>query len=346
MSSTLWTWLSAGNLKIGFEIWLDPLSVFMMLVVSGRRLPDPRLRDRLHEGRRRGAALPRVQGAVRLLDAPARHGGQPAAPARGLGDGRARVVPADQLLAPAGERGRGREEGVHRQRVRRRDVRAGPVSDRPAGGYARLRHRLLAGAARDRPGQHRCRADRARPAGRRGREVRSGALAHVAARCHGGPDSGLGPDPRRDDGDGGRLPDRPHERVLRAGADRPAHGRRARRGDDRPGRPDRARPDRHQARDRLLDDEPDRLHVRRRRPRRVRPRHVPSDDARLLQGAALPRRRHRHSRAHRRAGHPQDGRDRAGAARGRIATSSSARSRSLRSRRSRGSSRRTRFSRA
>jgi NADH-quinone oxidoreductase subunit L len=34
-SSTLWTWLSAGNLRVGFEIVIDPLSVFMMLVVSG-----------------------------------------------------------------------------------------------------------------------------------------------------------------------------------------------------------------------------------------------------------------------------------------------------------------------
>jgi NADH-quinone oxidoreductase subunit L len=34
-SSTLWTWLSAGDLKIGAEIQIDPLSVFMMLIVSG-----------------------------------------------------------------------------------------------------------------------------------------------------------------------------------------------------------------------------------------------------------------------------------------------------------------------
>jgi NADH-quinone oxidoreductase subunit L len=33
--STLWTWLSAGNLKFGAQILVDPLSVFMMLVVSG-----------------------------------------------------------------------------------------------------------------------------------------------------------------------------------------------------------------------------------------------------------------------------------------------------------------------
>jgi NADH-quinone oxidoreductase subunit L len=33
--STLWTWLSAGDFKVGAEILVDPLSVFMMLVVSG-----------------------------------------------------------------------------------------------------------------------------------------------------------------------------------------------------------------------------------------------------------------------------------------------------------------------
>ena len=34
-SSTLWTWLSAGHLNVGAQIRVDPLSVFMMLVVSG-----------------------------------------------------------------------------------------------------------------------------------------------------------------------------------------------------------------------------------------------------------------------------------------------------------------------
>jgi len=33
--STLWTWLSAGDLRFGVQILVDPLSVFMMLVVSG-----------------------------------------------------------------------------------------------------------------------------------------------------------------------------------------------------------------------------------------------------------------------------------------------------------------------
>jgi NADH-quinone oxidoreductase subunit L len=33
--STLWTWLSAGDLRVGMQIAVDPLSVFMTLVVSG-----------------------------------------------------------------------------------------------------------------------------------------------------------------------------------------------------------------------------------------------------------------------------------------------------------------------
>ncbi|HLM33311.1 MAG TPA: proton-conducting transporter membrane subunit, partial [Gaiellaceae bacterium] len=33
--STLWTWLSAGDFRVGLDIVVDPLSVFMMLVVSG-----------------------------------------------------------------------------------------------------------------------------------------------------------------------------------------------------------------------------------------------------------------------------------------------------------------------
>ena len=99
---------------------------------------------------------------------------------------------------------------------------------------------------------------------------------------------------------------------------------------------DRARPDGHQARDRVLDDEPDRLHVRRRRARGVRRRDVPPDDARLLQGAALHGGRPRHPRAHRRAGHPHAWAASRASCRGRTAPSSSARSRWRRSRRSPG----------
>ena len=75
--------------------------------------------------------------------------------------------------------------------------------------------------------------------------------------------------------------------------------------------PDRARADGHQARDRVLDDVADRLHVPRRRHRRVRDGDVPPPDARVLQGAALPRRRDPHPRARGRAGPAADGRPQA-----------------------------------
>src|SRR6202795_3228418 len=33
--STAWPWITAGSYQSGFEILIDPLSVFMMLIVSG-----------------------------------------------------------------------------------------------------------------------------------------------------------------------------------------------------------------------------------------------------------------------------------------------------------------------
>ena len=48
------------------------------------------------------------------------------------------------------------------------------------------------------------------------RQVRAGAAAELAARRDGGPDPGVGADPRGDDGDGRRLPGRPVELRLRA----------------------------------------------------------------------------------------------------------------------------------
>src|SRR5262245_54809447 len=35
IQSTAWTWISAGSYRSGFEVLVDPLSVFMMLIVSG-----------------------------------------------------------------------------------------------------------------------------------------------------------------------------------------------------------------------------------------------------------------------------------------------------------------------
>ncbi len=128
--------------------------------------------------------------------------------------------------------------------------------------------------------------DRAVPSARRVQQVRSGAAAGLVAGRDGRPDPGLGPDPRRDDGDRRCLPDRPV---------RPDLQREPRRADVR--RLDRCvhagsrvhhrlREGRHQAHPRVLDGVPDRVHVPRGRPgrRRVRAGPDPPARARLLQG--------------------------------------------------------------
>ena len=72
-----------------------------------------------------------------------------------------------------------------------------------------------------------------------------------------------------------------------------ADRRRHRRADGAHGRHDRPRAERHQARARLFDRVAARLHVPGDGRRRVRGRHLPPLHARVLQGAAVPRRRAR-----------------------------------------------------
>ena len=79
-------------------------------------------------------------------------------------------------------------------------------------------------------------------AARRLRQVGAAAAPHLAAGRDGGPDPGLGPDPRGDDGDRRRLPDRPHPRPLRPRPDRRRHRRLHRPGDAAGRRHDRDRP--------------------------------------------------------------------------------------------------------
>ena len=61
-------------------------------------------------------------------------------------------------------------------------------------------------------------AGRGRAVPRRDGQERPVPVPHLAARRHGGPDPGLGADPRRDDGRGGRLPDGAHLAPARAHA--------------------------------------------------------------------------------------------------------------------------------
>ncbi len=85
-------------------------------------------------------------------------------------------------------------------------------------------------------------------------------------------------------------------------------GRRDRHLHRHPGGLDRDDPDRHQARPRLLDAQPARLHVRRARGRGLDGGDLPPDDPRLLQGPPLPRLGLGHPRRPRGTGHAPDGR--------------------------------------
>ena len=150
---------------------------------------------------------------------------------------------------------------------------------------------------------------RARPARRRGREVGPAPAPDVAPGRDGRPDAGQRAHPRRDDGDGGRLPDRPHARR--------SSSRRRRCSSSRAGlgavtlvmaglialvQTDIKRVIAYSTMSQIgymflgvglgayANGD------------------VPPDDARLLQGAALPRGRARDPRARGRAGHAADGR--------------------------------------
>ncbi len=146
------------------------------------------------------------------------------------------------------------------------------------------------------------------PVHRRDGQERAVSAPRLAARLDGGPDPDLGADPRRDDGHRRHLHGRAHVAAVRAvrhGAELRARDRRDHRAvHGLPGHD----PERHQARRRLLDAEPARLHDGRAGRIGLLGGGVPPDDARVLQGAAVPGRRlgdHRHAP---RPGHPQHGR--------------------------------------
>src|SRR6476659_4814600 len=252
---------------------------------------DPPLLVRLHAVRRGLPPLLQLSQLLRLLDAAAGSGRQLRPADRRLGLRRLRLLRADQLLVPASDGTQGGNEGLRDQRRRRHRPRPRRLPDLPRAGDLRLQRRLRPGTAHLRP--RRVDGDRDLPAAarRRLRQVGADPLPHLAAGRDGGPDPGLLADPRGDDGDRRRLPDRPHPRPLLPRPDRRRHCRLRRPGDAADRRHDRDRADRPQARNRLLDDEPDRLHDHGGLDRRLRAGPFPPDDPRLLQGAALHDRR-------------------------------------------------------
>jgi NADH-quinone oxidoreductase subunit L len=120
------------------------------------------------------------------------------------------------------------------------------------------------------------------------RQVGAASAVRLAARRHGGPDAGLGADPRATMVTSGvyllvRL-----ARSARSGlGERP--DRLGRRRGDSAVRRGRGHPERHQEGARVLDGVAARLPVPRRRNGQLRRRDLPHGHARLLQGAAVPR---------------------------------------------------------
>ena len=99
--STGWHWLSGGGFQRRREHPRRPALGRDAARRHRRGLPDPRVLDRLHARRPRGAALLRVPQSLRVLDAAARAGRELRVPARRLGPRRPLVLPADRLLVAA-----------------------------------------------------------------------------------------------------------------------------------------------------------------------------------------------------------------------------------------------------
>jgi hypothetical protein len=169
-------------------------------------------------------------------------------------------------------------------------------------GSHRVRHHLRAAPEQarqdhDLPELGSGRDDRHLPAAVHGGDGQVGAVpaAHLAAGRHGRPDAGVRAHPRRHHGHGRRVPGGAHVAVDRAVDDRTCGGDGNRRHHGHLRRNRRPRAERHQARHRLFDLFAAWLHVRRAWGRGLWYRHLPPVHPRLLQGAAVPRRRARSS---------------------------------------------------
>ena len=205
------------------QILVDPVSLTMMLIITGVGGLIVWYSMGYMKGEDEERRYFAYMALVRVLDAHARDGRQPAAAARRLGARRARLLPPDRLLPRPARGGGCGQEGIHHECDRRRRDGAGFLpadrEDRLAGLLDDVRRRLGRSALVEH-GEPR----RARTARRRDREVGPAPAPHLAARRDGRADAGLGPHPRRDDGDGRRLPDRADPPDLRGRARRPAPG--------------------------------------------------------------------------------------------------------------------------
>ena len=260
------------------------------------------LHDRLHGGRRWLPAFLQLYRAVHLLHADAGDEQQLPAAVLRLGSGGSGVLSADRFLVQAADRDFRQHEGVFGQPRRRlrfpaRHRRRAAVVRRFAGLQRRVCPCAGPGIRHGRANRRTdcrtslaCRQHRLHlPVHRRHGQVCAGSPACVVAGLDGRPDPDLGPDPCRDHGHCRHLHGGAHVTVVRAERNR-AH---LRAGDwchhGPVHRLDRCRAERHQARGCLFNTFATGLHDCGAGRLGVFRRRVSPDDARLLQGAAVPR---------------------------------------------------------
>ena len=130
------------------SILVDPLSVLMILVVTGVSTLIHLYSVAYMWERPRLRALLRVPELLRLLDAPARPGGELLHPDHRVGVRRRGLLPADLVLVPPPDGDRRGHQGVRHQRRRRRRARARHVLPAAPHGHGGLPQDLRASPRR------------------------------------------------------------------------------------------------------------------------------------------------------------------------------------------------------
>ena len=265
LTSSLYDYAQRGGLDIQLNVLVDPLSVFMCLVVSGVSALIHLYSISYMTSDRGLQPLLRLPQLLRLLDAAAGPGGQPGAADRRLGLRRLRLLRADQLLVPAHHGDQRRDEGLRHQRRRRRRA----WCSRPSSSSASWAPSTCSRSSSAAP--------EARSTPTRASWSRSACLLLVGAIAKSAqvplhtwlPDAMEGPTPvsalihAATMVTAGVYLIAPLPPALRDRADRRRHRRVHRPGDAADRRDDRAGRHRPEADHRLLDHEPDRLHDRR-----------------------------------------------------------------------------------
>ena len=119
----IWTWLHSRHASAPTSARDGSPERNVRALRHVRRLPDSRLRRRLHARRSRLLSLLRVSEPVHVRDADARAGGQLRADVCRLGRRGPLFVPADRLLLRSQGSRRRREESVHHEPHRRLGLR-------------------------------------------------------------------------------------------------------------------------------------------------------------------------------------------------------------------------------